>query len=361
MEKFQYPPSSLLLLDLLPRELTSIEGEKIHATLGYYLWVLSLIAFSVTIGTSWLLLEVQLARFSTRRSSSLLTPLGVLRGLLIIIISFFYYPLLKSLALGQAQTFLSCLIALAILAYFLGWRTCSGICIGLCCLFKPQYGWLLVWSLYRRQRRFTLGLASVVLLGGALSVARYGHANWASYLELLGRIGRQGEAFWANQSMNGLLNRLLENGDPLHFFNSSYAPLHPTVSFLTIACSLILLGLALRPWSSNRTDSVGPLDLMIVIVGVTLASPVAWEHHYGAFLPIFAAALASTIIMRPFGRVTSGIFACSYIACASVLLRPRLFYKFPLLGLVGSHMFFGGLVLFVVLLVLRQMDNREGA
>ena len=30
------------------------------------------------------------------------------------------------------------------------------------------------------------------------------------------------------------------------------------------------------------------IALGIVVVSLTLASPIAWEHHYGVFLPVFA-------------------------------------------------------------------------
>jgi hypothetical protein len=92
---------------------------------------------------------------------------------------------------------------------------------------------------------------------------------------------------------------------------------------------------------------------VLAIAAFTMGSPVAWEHHYGVFLPIFAAALPGLLRTRPLGRATGILFAISYVAIANVMQRPRHYFWNPWFGLLASHLFFGSLLLFALLLALR--------
>jgi hypothetical protein len=269
------------------------------------------------------------------------------------VIGLTYYPILKAHQLGQIQVFLNSLIALGLLCYLLKWEALSGVCFGICCLVKPQYGLILLWALLRRRWTFALGLVGVSTVGLILSVFRFGLQNHFQYLGVLREISRAGESFWPNQSVNGLLNRFLENGNPVTFSLNDFASYHPTVYAITLVSSLVFLALAFWLPAGGRRTSGSAFDLVIVLAAATIASPVAWEHHYGTFLPIFAVALPGLLYARPLGRATAPLLTCSYGAVANAMLRPDLIFVNRWWGLAGSHLFFGSLVLFGLLLALR--------
>jgi hypothetical protein len=270
-----------------------------------------------------------------------------------------YYPLLRGYQIGQVQIFLNAFIAFAVLLKLLGREVLSGAFFGVCCLVKPQYGIILLWSLLRRKWRFLSGFAAIFLAGLAVSVARFGLQDHVTYLKVLTEISRHGETFWPNQSVNGLLNRWLENGSPVQFSETTFAPFHSVVYAATMVSSFAILVLALLPWGGKLRAESDTIDLMIALAAATMASPVAWEHHYGTFLPIFAVAFPGLLCFRPLGRATAPLFAFSYLTMAGVMLRPDLIFQNRWMGLAGSHLFFGSLVLFGLLLALRVEYSRR--
>jgi len=355
--KYQYPPSSLLLFDIFPRSLTTLVESNVGTPLIRILSWMSLLAVLLTVIVSAIILELCRNRlFPTQNTISS----GMARCVLLsLMLGLTYYPLLKGYSLGQIQVFLNAFIAFAILFRLLGWEVLSGALLGVCCLVKPQYGILLLWSFLRRKWRFLLGFATIFLAGLAVSVARFGLQDHVAYLKVLMEISRHGETFWPNQSVNGLLNRWLENGSPTQWSPTTYAPFHPVVYAATMISSFVILALALLPWRGKQRAETDSIGLMIALAAATIASPVAWEHHYGTFLPIFAVAVPGLLYFRPLGRATAPLLSASYIAMAGVMIRPDLIFRNRWVGLAGSHLFFGGLVLFGLLLALRVEYSRR--
>jgi hypothetical protein len=136
-------------------------------------------------------------------------------------------------------------------------------------------------------------------VGGGLSLLVFGWENHLDYLHVLSRIASRGEAFYPNQSVNGLLNRLVGIGDPANYNNLEwrgdwFPPSNALVYFATLASSALFLGLALFR-SRRGDDHDGLLDLCTIALSCTLASPIAWEHHYGILVPVFAVLLPSLV------------------------------------------------------------------
>lgn len=355
--KFQYPPSSLLIFDLVPRSMLDLtDVTQLVGPLKRLLDMLSQMAAIVTILASVVILEVGVRRLASPRPAA---PARV--GVSIafsLALGLTFYPLLFAHDLGQIQVFLNALLALAVLFFMIGRTALAGVCLGLCCLVKPQYGLILLWSVLRRQWRFALGVAGVLVPGLAVSIARFGLADHLRYLDVVRELSRVGETLWFNQSINGLLNRFLGNGSPLRM-PSAYPPYHPLVYALTTVSSIAILVLALRPRRNATGDGAPAIDLLLALVAITIASPIAWIHHYGAFLAIFAAAAPALLSARPLGRATVPVFAFSYVATANLLVWPEIIFRNRWLGVAGSHVLFGSLALFGLLLALR--DGGAGA
>lgn len=91
-----------------------------------------------------------------------------------------------------------------------------------------------------------------------------------------------------------------------------------------------------------------PIDLAVALCAATMASPIAWEHHYGAFFPAFAIAVPAALRARAWVLPLVG-----YELVANEYVRRQIVFADRWTGLIGSHIFLGALMLLVFLLVMR--------
>ena len=256
-----------------------------------------------------------------------------------------FYPLVKGYSLGQIQVWIDLIFAVLVAAWW-RWPAVAGGGLGLICLVKPHFALIGVWAVLRRQWRFAGAFAVAALAGLAISVQVYGLRSHVDYARVLVYIADRGEAFYANQSFNGLLNRILFNGENIEWQETAFAPPHPVVQAGAALAAVVLVGAAL--WLPRRGQRADVLDLAIVSVTATMVSPVAWEHHYGILLPLFAVTTVDVLRLRPFGRYT----AAALLAAAFVLTGQ---YFQPLQRLAGtplnplqSYVLIGALLLLVL-------------
>lgn len=367
--KFQYPPSSWLLIEALPAPAGlplacegSASGAEFHAaswSAKPWIGAASLLACLALVGVSVLLM---LRGTGSWAATAAPAPLRALRPTLPLLLAaglagLSFYPLVKGHTLGQLQVFIN--LALGAALWLLPKRPlASGLLVGLCCLVKPQYLLLLVWGLLRRHRSFAAGVAAVFVAGLGVALARYGLDVHLQFLRHLQGLSQVGEAFWPNQSLNGLLNRLLQTGDAAVWAPASFPAYHPLVRWGTLIGSLVLLAAAL--WTPRRrlgapATVVGMrLDLAVMLAALTIASPIAWEHHYGSFLPLFALLLGVLAAQPHWPRRSALVLGVAFVLMANAVLRPDWIFVHPLVGLAGSHLWLGAVTLFVLLLLWRR-------
>jgi hypothetical protein len=360
--KFQYPPTSLL-----PFVALGSLGLGRDGLIG----LMQLITFAGVIGivavTTKLVLD---QRDLPGLKPALATPLAtwlVLAAVAAGTLSF--DPIMYAYEVGQIQVLIDLAVGGALLCQLKGRPRAAGAVMALAALVKPQYGLVLVWSILRREHRFSIGFLATAAPIGLISLLVFGIAEHFSYLSVIGYIGRHGELFWANQSVNGLLNRLVHDADAMTWNARAFAPFHPLVYAGTLASTLafLLFGLGFRPRWTRRADAGGPaaaivrqertLDLATMILALTLASPIAWEHHYGIAWPAMVLALVALVGLRArrsdrlVGAVAIGLGA-SYWLISNYLTQ-----IFPAAGtpfsVLQSYTFFGGLMLLATLSGLR--------
>jgi alpha-1,2-mannosyltransferase len=208
----------------------------------------------------------------------------------------------KAFTLGQIQLWLDGMFALALLCWATGRKACGGLLIGLMCLIKPQYGLLLLWAVLRREWQFVVGCVGIMAVGLVGSVAVFGWANHVDYLRVLAFLSQHGEAYYPNQSINGLLNRLMSLADPAGYVSLEFRDhVFPTFNIWvyggTLVTSLVIVSAALLP-RGTAGDPDRTIDLGTMALSATIASPIAWEHHYGILFPVFAVLLARWIGSR---------------------------------------------------------------
>ena len=324
--KFQYPPSALLFTARLERQ-----------TLHWLSWL----AVWVTVGLSAWLFGQSLCGAGYMPSSA---ADRILRVGLALALAATFYPLLKAYSLGQIQTWIDALFAVMVISWTRR-PAVSGVCLGLICLIKPHFLLLALWGVLRRQRRFVAAGAAVVLAGLAIAGVVFGVQSHLDYLRTLAFIGERGEAFYANQSFNGLFNRLFFNGANVEWQETSFAPFHRAVLVCSSVSGLIAVAAALL--APYRDEQGGVIDLAIVSLTATIASPIAWEHHYGVLLPLLAATAGDVLRRRPLGAMTAPALALVFVLTGQFFQPLQRLAATPL-NVLQSYVLFGGMLLLVL-------------
>ncbi|CAO3359578.1 UbiA family prenyltransferase [Azospirillum melinis] len=349
--KFQYPVTSLLPLEAMKAlgVLNLMAFERVNL-----LFVLATAA-----GMAILVLEMAARLRLPGARDDRLTQ--VLLGGFGFVATLCFYPVLKAFSLGQVQVWLNAAFVFACIALLRDRRVLCGALLGASTLMKPQMSLFLAWAALRGDWRMAAGWAAVVVPGVALATLFYGFAPMIDYLDVLLFIGRHGESYHVNQTVNGLVNRLLHNGNNLEWSAEAFAPYHPVVHIATQVSGLAFVGFGLL-W--RRRDRGAERILAFVVAGIcfTVGSPVAWVHHYGILLPAFALAFLILLepgLRRPAGAVT--LLAVAYFLAGNVLFWPVNALADTPLNVLQSYLFFATLMLLGLIPVLAGRHDRAAA
>ncbi len=254
--------------------------------------------------------------------------------------SVLFHPVLMSYVLGQIQSFVNAALAAMLLAWRLNRRVAAGVALGIACLIKPHFALLIVWGLLRRAWSFAASSAVVIAIGGASALAVFGVRDNLDYARVASYMAGRGEAIAANQSVNGLLNRLVQPPEAREWDFHSFPPPHPVVRAGTLVAALVLVGAALILPPALGFGGTA-LDMAIAGLSVTMASPIAWEHHYGILLP--ALVLATGIALRlPAARRWWFLVLGIAFALGGSLWEPLVFVEDPPANLVQSYVLAAG-------------------
>jgi hypothetical protein len=354
--RFQYPPSSLLIFEVVNPD--KLNPAQVFNDISWYLvWILGMVVFLVL---------TKAAEQAGEAAKSKLDHL--LRLVAVMLLTLWFYPLTKGFAIGQIQTALTLLWAISLLLWQTGHRTLSGFALGLSCAVKPQGIPLFAWGFMRRQwGMVAAGLVTFTALVG-ISIYLYGFQQYPDYLSALSFLSRHGESYQANQALNGLLNRMFFLGNNLEWEGHKFPTYNRYVYLATLLSSALLLGLALLwkfrvPKSASGgwdwlqfTGASGPVELSIVMLSLTCASPIAWEHHYGILLAIFACALPPLLVHKPLGRWT-GIIALLVFLLAGQRFDVLYGFANTPFNFLQSYLYFAALAALFILYRLSQVVN----
>jgi hypothetical protein len=279
-------------------------------------------------------------------------------AVLLVITAVLHYPSIQALKLGQIQVWINTLFICACFAWLCGGRVTAGALLALGATIKPQLGIFLVWGVLWRDWQFLKGFLAAGLPVGIISLLLFGIPNHLGYLEVLSFLSRHGEAYFANQSVNGLVHRALGNGINLRSDNTLFAPIDARVITATYVTSFILLVIALAPALRAGVRRPDIIDLGIMGLCATVASPIAWEHHYGVLLPIAGIALA--LLCSPGApRSALAVLAGSWVLTANYLPAAN-YLSDTWLNFIQSYLLFAALMLLGVIMFVRGQVRSGG-
>jgi alpha-1,2-mannosyltransferase len=335
-KKFIYPPSSLFLtqaLHVAPR--AGVSSKVAMATLVRLSWVAVLVLGVLVYrgrrgGVTWM-------------EAACLVVFGLL-----------FLPVAEGLYRGQVQTILTALWGAAALLWMYGKKGWAGVALAVSCAFKPQMALFALWGATRKEWRFTGALLGVVLGIEACAVVRFGLRNNLDYVAVLSYLSRHGEALWANQSVNGLMNRLLRNGDASEWSSTVYPPYNAVVYAASTVATAVAVGVGLAlPWRGRWMATTA--DFLLFGCLATMASPIAWEHHYSVFyFPlVYLLARAGSLSKAQWGVL------CVAVLAMSNRLPPLDAMRQGGAALAGAYLLYAGVAVMVVL-VLAQAELSRG-
>lgn len=207
-----------------------------------------------------------------------------------------FFPLRWMLIRVQAQTIVTFLLLAAMASYGDRRDRRAGLLIGLAACIKPHLALLLLFGAARRNLRLIRWGAAGCLAVALASLLAAGLEPWKRYMgDVLPRIGR-GYAAHANQSPAAVVYRWL--GYPATFDTPSSSV------FVTVAIAAgfaLFLVLALWPRRAAPTAAARSADFGIAVLSLTIASPIAWEHHYAWTIGLFA--LTVCLLLDPHGGI----------------------------------------------------------
>ncbi len=297
-------------------------------------------------------LQVLLAAKIAGQSAPQHGTLGWRAGVATAFAAFFFMPITLAFSLGQAQIFLDLFFTLMVLFWIEGKERPAGGLMALLAMVKPQFGLLLLWAALRRRWNALAAGALTLAVGGAVSLTVFGLRNNLDYLGVLAGLSRKAQSHYANQSIFGLLNRAIFNGENLPYHPYVYPPFVPWIYAVTLATTAVLVLVALMyPW---RERAGGMADLAAIGVVSVVATPMAWEHHYGVMLPVFVW-LWFAVYRRGVGSAWA--LALAWVLIADFLSPLNFFAAVPVANLLQSYMYFGALLLLGLLLRVRTASE----
>lgn len=352
-QRFQYPPSSLFTLEgmlrLVGADYVRTNKHAIYATLTLN-DALGWAFIALTAAVTAALLESSLRRARLVNDTG---ALFVARCVIVCGLTMTFYPIVKAYTLGQIQVWINGTFALALLLWARGRAAPAGVLLGVVALIKPHFGLFLLWAALRRAWPFAIAFAITVAIGLAVSLAVYGISNHLDYVRVLRVLSQNGEVYYPNQSINGLLNRLMVLADPKAYDSLNFKSLPPYNVWVyagTLVATVSFLAIALIRRSAGDTPQQRALDFCIMALCLTLASPIAWEHHFGVTLPMFAV-LLGTLDKRLWPWL-----ALSYVLIATFLPVTNLLAT-TAWNVAQSTLLVGALILLAMLLAARRTEQ----
>ncbi len=298
-------------------------------------------AFAIWLGVNVGFLAASLALFLAGRRKSLMVAAAC------VVVAGTFHPIWHHLKIGQSSLLVLFLLALTLRLLLRGRDAAAGFALAGAILLKLTPGILLVLLAARRRWNALAAAVAGVLLLSLISSLVAGVGPQMTYFgEMVPLLGA-GTAFYPNQSLNGLITRLLGLGD---YRKADLSLDLAAPRILGIVGGLVVIGLSMAAVIRRRREGSPEAiedGFAALVIASLMASPISWEHHY------VLALLPAWILIRRWGMQGAAwrggpLVAGSALALAGSYVSMQVFEKFgpgPMGPLMSSSALLGGGIL----------------
>ncbi|HUV72600.1 MAG TPA: glycosyltransferase family 87 protein [Clostridia bacterium] len=314
-----YPPPSLFLF--LPFSFLPLFWSQL-------IWsLLSLVCLGTSILISLKILDQKVSLFTW----FWITPLVLLS-----------FPVKWTLGMGQMNNLILLLMVLSFFFYKKKKEDWAGVFLGLAISFKIVPFFLVLLFFLKRKLKIVLTSFLTTLALFLLSGLFFGLNLISDYfLKVVPKtFGPAGKEIYYNQAISGFVSRII--------FDFSLQ------SLLTNLLALAIV--AFTSFALVRRNKVTDLDYALVITTFVLVSPFSWQHHFVWLLFPFLAAL----VWLQQRKKTLGwklLLALAYFLVAINIKQPDLLLGIIFGKILLSHVFLGGLLLWLILVYLKRNEE----
>lgn len=307
---FNYPPASLFFF--IPFSLLPLFSGQIVWTS----FSLTCLGLSIYLLLKCLNLRLKLGEFF------LLIPLVSLA-----------FPVKWTLGMGQINNLIFLLLVAIFYFYQKRQDFLSGVSLGLAVILKLTPLFLLGLFLLKRKWKIVFYSLATILFFTFLAGLVFGFDLTVNYFFkiLPSLFGGTGKEIYYNQSISGLLARLIADNNLGFYFSSFF--------------SFLILGISY--WVLARRKKLTSLDYSLLIIAILLVNRFSWQHHFVWTIFPFLALLA--FLRKEKSNYGLWLLLVSYFLIAFNLKNPALFQGAFFEPLILSHVLFGTLILYGLL------------
>ena len=257
-------------------------------------------------------------------------------------LAFLSFPTKFTLGMGQVN--LIALLLLLIGYYFYQKKEYikSGMILALSFLAKPVLSFLLIFYILKKAWKSILILFLTLFILLAFSSLLYGYQMEKYYLQFVVPIlleANSGRDVYYNQGLLGFFSRSIEDIS--------------IGKILSMIISGVLLTITLYTIFRRKVDNNIMFGLILILL--PLIHTLSWQHYF-VFL-IFPMILTAKLIWEKKKYKLFGLLGIAYLLISVNIKDPSHFEVFPS-ELILSHTFFGGILLYFLLLLLSN-DHRD--
>lgn len=254
------------------------------------------------------------------------------------------FPVKWTFGLGQINNFILLLLVLTFFFFKKGREGISGIILGLAISFKITPLYLLLFFLTQRKFKTVLVAGLTVITAFVLSGLTFGFGLIKEYFFLVVPrfIGPSGKYTYYNQALSGFIARLVNGAN--------------CVTILTTAISLLLFSISVYYLLKQRNSASLSYSL-IISLSLIINSYLSWQHHFVWLL--FPFLTAFSYVKNKDGLILKTLLVASYLLVAVNIIQPDLLTQSFFGKILLSHVFFGNLLLWGILIFLINDTRRE--
>lgn len=254
------------------------------------------------------------------------------------------FPTKFTLGMGQSNLIALALFIGSVLLDQKNKKVLAGVLFAFAIMFKPILGFCILYFLWKKSWKtilacmitgISLAMLQILLLPKTL-------VAWQEYVTqvLPGLFTSKGREVYYNQGLLGTTARLVNDGTMR--------------TVISLIGSAIFLGAILTKSMSTRRDSFLILALLLCVL--PLIDGLSWQHHFVILL--FPMLYAFSEFQD--NKSLLCLLGLSYLLISYNIKSPQQFLHFPL-NLVISHVFFGAILLFTILLYGSYRKRQKGS